>query len=32
VGIIGAYIGSIFEIVKNRPPYLIEQKIGFDDD
>jgi glycosyltransferase involved in cell wall biosynthesis len=32
VGIIGAYIGHIFEIVKNRPPYLIEREIGFKDE
>ena len=30
VGIIGEYIGRIFDEVKQRPLYVIEEKIGFD--
>jgi dolichol-phosphate mannosyltransferase len=32
VGIIGAYLANIFEILKNRPPYLVEHRAGFDTD
>ncbi len=32
LGIIGEYIGLIFDDVKKRPIYIIEQKIGFDDE
>jgi dolichol-phosphate mannosyltransferase len=31
LGIIGAYIGGIYEEVKNRPHYIIEEKIGYYD-
>ncbi len=31
IGIMGEYIGRIFDEVKNRPLYLIEDKKGFDD-
>lgn len=31
IGILGEYIGRIFDEVKNRPLYLIEAKLGFDD-
>lgn len=31
VGILGAYIARIYDEVKSRPQYLIEEKIGFDD-
>lgn len=30
VGIIGAYLGSIFETLKNRPRFLIETTAGFE--
>lgn len=30
VGIIGAYLGNIFQILKNRPRFLIEATSGFD--
>lgn len=29
LGIIGEYIGDIFDETKNRPPYLIDQYIGY---
>ena len=29
LGIIGAYIGGIYEEVKARPSYIIEEKIGY---
>ena len=32
IGIIGFYIGSIFKEIKNRPRYLIQDKINFDDE
>jgi hypothetical protein len=25
IGIIGAYLGRIFEILQNRPPYLVQR-------
>lgn len=31
IGILGEYIGRIFDEVKNRPLYLIDDKKGFDD-
>jgi dolichol-phosphate mannosyltransferase len=30
IGIVGEYIGSIFDEVKNRPQYIINKKINFD--
>lgn len=32
IGILGEYISSIFDEVKNRPEYIIEDKINFDKD
>jgi glycosyltransferase involved in cell wall biosynthesis len=32
IGILGEYIARIFNEVKQRPPYLIAQKYGFDDE
>lgn len=32
IGIIGEYIASIFNEVKQRPQYLIDEQLGFDDD
>lgn len=29
IGVLGTYIGRIFEEVKNRPDYLVEEKINF---
>ena len=29
VGILGEYIGSIFDEVKNRPEYIIDNMINF---
>jgi dolichol-phosphate mannosyltransferase len=29
IGVLGGYIGSIFDEVKNRPEYVIEEKINF---
>jgi dolichol-phosphate mannosyltransferase len=31
IGILGAYLGRIFEILQNRPPYLVERTVGMDD-
>ncbi len=31
IGVIGEYVGRIFREVKNRPEFLIEYMIGFDD-
>ena len=31
IGILGAYLGRIFEILQNRPPYLIERTVGMND-
>ncbi len=30
LGIIGGYVGKIYEEVKKRPDYIIRQKIGFE--
>ncbi len=30
VGIVGAYVGNIFDEVKNRPEYIIEKKLNFE--
>lgn len=32
LGIIGEYIGRIYDECKNRPLYIIDEKIGFDED
>lgn len=32
IGILGEYIGRIYEETKNRPMYIIGNKIGFDDE
>ncbi len=32
LGIIGEYIGRIYDETKNRPLYIIQEKIGFDDE
>jgi len=29
IGVVGEYVGRIFHEVKKRPPYIIEEKIGF---
>ena len=31
IGIMGAYIGNLFDEIKNRPEYIIEKKINFDE-
>jgi dolichol-phosphate mannosyltransferase len=31
MGVMGAYIGSIYEEVKNRPRYIVEEEIFFGD-
>jgi len=31
IGLMGVYIGSIHKQIKNRPMYIIDKKIGFDD-
>ena len=30
LGILGLYIGKVFDEVKNRPLYVIRDKVGFD--
>ena len=30
IGILGEYIGNIFDETKNRPEYIIDKKINFD--
>jgi len=30
IGILGTYIGNLFEEVKARPPYIVEEKINFE--
>lgn len=32
VGIVGAYVGNIFDEVKNRPEYIVEKKLNFEQD
>jgi len=32
IGILGEYVGRIFEEVKNRPQYIIDEKLGFDEE
>ncbi len=32
IGILGLYVGRMHQDVKNRPHYIVESKIGFDDD
>jgi hypothetical protein len=32
IGILGEYIARIFNEVKQRPNYILSEKIGFDDD
>jgi glycosyltransferase involved in cell wall biosynthesis len=32
LGIIGEYIAKIYDEIKQRPPYLVDEKIGIDDD
>lgn len=32
IGILGMYIGRIYQNVQHRPPYIIESKIGIDED
>jgi polyisoprenyl-phosphate glycosyltransferase len=29
IGVLGEYIGNMFEEVKNRPEYIVAQKINF---
>ena len=31
LGLIGEYIGRIYDQTKNRPPYIIDEKINFHD-
>jgi polyisoprenyl-phosphate glycosyltransferase len=31
IGILGEYIGRIYEEIKQRPLYIVREKIGFDD-
>lgn len=30
IGIVGPYVGRIHAEVKNRPPYIVTRKVGFD--
>jgi len=30
IGIVGAYIGNLFEEIKNRPEYIIDKKVNFE--
>ena len=31
LGIIGEYVAKIYDEIKRRPPYLVEDSIGIDD-
>lgn len=31
IGILGAYLGRIFQILQNKPPYLVERTVGMHD-
>ena len=31
LGLVGEYISRIYDEVKNRPMYIVEKKVGFDD-
>ena len=31
IGILGEYLGRIYDEVKERPRYIIESKVGFED-
>jgi len=31
IGVLGQYIGSLFDEVKNRPEYIVAEKINFND-
>lgn len=30
IGILGEYIAVLFETVRNQPPYIVDEKVGFD--
>lgn len=30
IGIVGSYIGNLFDEIKNRPEYIVENKVNFD--
>ena len=32
LGVLGEYIAKIYEEIKQRPPYLVEEKISIDED
>jgi dolichol-phosphate mannosyltransferase len=32
IGILGEYIGRIYEEVKGRPTYIVTTKVGFEED
>jgi dolichol-phosphate mannosyltransferase len=32
LGVVGEYIAKIYEEIKQRPPYLVEDKIRIDED